>query len=163
MRRARFYILILGLTLLPQLLAASDLVRWLADAGQLALALSVPGLLIILNLPMIGEVLRRKQKARLPRALVALFAQPWTAWWLGSFFYALLRAGWTVAHLGPAPMPVWLALLPYALALYGTSFGAHALRRERVTVPVAGLPPRRGGGRPVALSPPPSGPHVSKP
>ena len=44
MRRARFYILVLGLTLLPQLLAASDLVRWLAAHGQLALGLSVPGL-----------------------------------------------------------------------------------------------------------------------
>ena len=112
MRRARFYILILGLTLLPQLLAASDLVRWLAQNGQLALGLSVPGLLVVLKLPMIAEILRRKQKARLPKALVTLFHAPWTAWWLGSLFYALLRAGWTVAHLRPFPMPVWLALLP---------------------------------------------------
>src|SRR3954469_3029766 len=139
MRRARFYILLLGLTLLPQLLAASDLVQWLAGEGQLALGLSVPGVLLMLNLPMIGEILRRKQKAKLPRALAALFAQPWTAWWLGSLFYAIERAVWTVAPLGPAPMPVWVALLPYALALYGTSFGAYALRRERVTVPVEGL------------------------
>src|SRR5438552_12285056 len=114
MRRARVYILILALTLLPQLIAASDLVRWLADEGQLALGLSVPGLLLLLNLPMAAEVLRRKQKARLPRFLAALLQTPWTAWWLGSLFYALLRAGWTVAHLGPAPMPVPLAVAPYA-------------------------------------------------
>src|SRR5205085_5506498 len=44
MRRARVYILILALTLLPQLIAASDLVRWRAEEGQLALGLSVPGL-----------------------------------------------------------------------------------------------------------------------
>ena len=108
MRRARFYILILGLTLLPQVVAASDLVRWLAAQGQLALGLSVPGLLLALNLPMLAEVLRRKKSARLPRFLAATVQTPWTAFWLGSLFYAILRAGWTVAHLGPAPMPVWL-------------------------------------------------------
>jgi len=101
MRRWRFYILILGLTLLPQLLAASDLVGWLADQGQLALGLSLPGFLILLNLPLLAEMLRRKQKARLPRILVSLFQTPWTVWWLGSLFYVLLRAAWTVAHLGP--------------------------------------------------------------
>ena len=74
MRRARFYILVLGLTLLPQLVAASDLVRWLAAQGQLALGLSVPGNLLALNLPMLAEILRRKKKARLPRFLDALHA-----------------------------------------------------------------------------------------
>jgi predicted MPP superfamily phosphohydrolase len=162
MRRARFYILILGLTLLPQLLAASDLVRWLAGEGQLALGLSLPGFLILLNLPLLAEVLRRKKKARLPRVLVSLFQTPWTVWWLGSLFYVLLRAGWTVAHLGPAPMPVWLALAPYALALYGSSFGAHVLRRERVTVPVAGLPLGWRGARIVQLSDLHAGRHITK-
>jgi predicted MPP superfamily phosphohydrolase len=162
MRRARFYILILGLTLLPQLLAASDLMRWLAGQGQLALGLSVPGLLLVINLPMIAEVLRRKHRARLPRFMTAIFQTPWTVWWLGSLFYALLRAGWTLLHLGPAPMPVWLALSPYALALYGTSFGAHVLRRERVTVPVAGLPPGWRGARIVQLSDLHAGRHVSR-
>src|SRR5438045_3842676 len=87
---------------------------------------------------------------------------PWTAWWLGSFFYVALRAVWTVAHLGPAPMPVWLALVPYAVALYGTSFGARVLRRERVTVPVAGLPSGWRGARIVQLSDLHSGRHVTK-
>ena len=41
MRRARFYILVLGLTLLPQLLAANDLVRWLASQDKLALGSSL--------------------------------------------------------------------------------------------------------------------------
>jgi predicted MPP superfamily phosphohydrolase len=162
MRRARFYIFILGLTLLPQLLAGSDLVRWLAEQGQLALGLSVPGLLLLLNLPMVGEVMRRKQKARLPRLLAAMLQTPWTAWWLGSFFYAILRAGWTVAHLGPAPMPVLLAIAPFALALYGCLFGARALRRERVTIPVAGLPPGWCGARIVQLSDLHAGRHVTK-
>src|SRR3954470_11224743 len=138
MRRARFYILVLGLTLLPQLLAASDLVRWLAAHGQLALGLSVPGVLLALNLPMLAEILRRKKKARLPRFLAASLQTPWTAWWLGSLFYAMLRAVWTVVHLGPALMPVWLALAPFALSLYGALFGTRVLRRERVTIPVAG-------------------------
>ena len=162
MRRAKFYILILGLTLLPQVLAAADLVRWLAERDQLALGLSVPGILMVLNLPMIAEVVRRKQKARLPRALVTLFQTPWTVWWLGSLFYALFLFGWTLAHLGPSPMPVWLALAPYALALYGTSFGAHVLRRERVTVPVAGLPAGWRGARIVQLSDLHSGRHVTR-
>ncbi|MCA1827739.1 MAG: metallophosphoesterase [Myxococcales bacterium] len=161
MRRWRFYIVILGFTLLPQLLAAGDLVRWLADEGQLALGLSVPGVLLLLNLPMIGEVLRRKQKARLPRVLAAAFQTPWTVWWLGSLFYALLLLVWTIVHLGPAPMPVPVALAPYALALYGCSFGAHVLRRERVTVPVEGLPPGWRGARIVQLSDLHSGRHVT--
>ena len=84
MRRARFYILILGLTLLPQVVAASDLVRWLAAQGQLALGLSVPGLLLALNLPMLAEVLRRKKSARLPRFLAATVQTPWTVFWLGN-------------------------------------------------------------------------------
>src|SRR6185295_12189805 len=117
MRRARFYILVLGLTLLPQLLAASDLVRWLAAHGQLALGLSVPGVLLALNLPMLAEILRRKKKARLPRFIAASLQTPWTAWWLGSLFYAMLRAVWTVVHLGPAPMPIWLARRPHRPAL----------------------------------------------
>jgi len=162
MRRARFYILVLGLTLLPQVVAASDLVRWLAAHGQLELGLSVPGVLLLLNLPMMAEILRRKRKARLPPFLAALLQAPWTAWWLGSLFYALLRAGWTVAHLGPSPMPVWLALIPYLLALYGTSFGARALRREKVTVPVAGLPPGWRGARIVQLSDLHSGRHITR-
>lgn len=162
MRRLRFYILVLGLTLLPQLLAASDLVRWLASEGQLALGISVPGVLVALNLPMLAEVLRRKLKVRLPRFIAALAQTLWTAWWLGSLFYALLAAGWTVAHLGPAPMPAWLCLAPFALALYGTLFGARVLRRERVTVPVAGLPSGWRGARIVQLSDLHAGRHVTR-
>src|SRR5262249_62359299 len=126
MRRARFYILVLGLTLLPQIVAASDLVRWLTEQGQLALGLGVPGLLLAPTLPMLAETLRRKKKARLPRIFAAVLQTPWTAWWLGSLFYAMLRAVWTVAHLGPSPMPVPLAIAPFALALYGALFGARA-------------------------------------
>ena len=162
MRRARFYILVLGLTLLPQVVAASDLVRWLADQGQLALGLSVPGVLLALNLPMLAEILRRKKKARLPRFLAAALQTPWTMFWLGSLFYALLRAGWTVAHLGPAPMPVPLALAPFALAAYGALFGARALRREKVTIPVAGLPEGWKGIRIVQLSDLHAGRHVTR-
>src|SRR3954470_20876265 len=162
MRRARFYLLVLGLTLLPQVVAASDLVRWLAEHGELELGLSVPGVLLLLNLPMLAEILRRKKTARLPRFLAALLQAPWTAWWLGSLFYAILRGGWTVAHLGSAPIPVWLALVPYVLALYGCSFGARMLRREKVTVPVAGLPAGWRGARIVQLSDLHAGRHVTR-
>jgi predicted MPP superfamily phosphohydrolase len=161
MRRVRFYILVLGLTLLPQVVATSDLVRWLAAQGQVALGISVPGVLLALNLPMLAEILRRKKKARLPRFLAAAVQMPWTTFWLGSLFYAILRAGWTVAHLGPAPMPVLLALAPFALALYGTLFGARLLRRERVTIPVAGLPRGWHGVRIVQLSDLHAGRHVT--
>ncbi|HTO99028.1 MAG TPA: metallophosphoesterase [Myxococcales bacterium] len=162
MRRARFYILVLGLTLLPQVVAASDLVRWLADQDQIALGLTVPGVLLALNLPMLAEILRRKKKARLPRFLAAALQTPWTMFWLGSFFYALLRAGWTVAHLGPSPMPVPVALAPFGLAAYGALFGARALRREKVTVPVAGLPEGWNGIRIVQLSDLHAGRHVTR-
>src|SRR5262249_10267897 len=53
---------------------------------------------------------------------------------------------------GPAEMPALLALAPFGLALYGTLFGARLLRRERVTVPVAGLPEGWRGARIVQLS-----------
>jgi hypothetical protein len=162
MRRARFYILVLGLTLVPQVVAASDLVRWLAEQDQVALGVGVPGLLLALNLPMLAEILRRKKKARLPRFLAAAVQTPWTMFWLGSLFYAMLRAVWTVAHLGPAPMPVPLALAPYALAAYGALFGARALRREKVTIPVSGLPEGWHGVRIVQLSDLHAGRHVTK-
>lgn len=161
MRRARFYILVLALTLLPQLLAAGHLVRWLATHHQLALGFSVPGLLLVLNLPMLLEIFRRKKKARVPRWIAAAVQTPWTAWWLGSIFYAILLGGWTIAHLGSAPIPVWVALLPFGLALYGSVFGARALRREKVTVPVAGLPPGWHGARIVQLSDLHAGRHVT--
>src|SRR2546428_575003 len=162
MRRARFYILVLGLTLLPQVVAASDLVRWLASQGQVVLGLSVPGLLLALNLPMMAEILRRKKQARLPRFVAATLQAPWTAWWLGRLFCAVLRAGWTVAHLGHAPMPIPLAAAPFALSLYGTLFGARVLRREKVTIPVAGLPEGWRGARIVQLSDLHAGRHVTK-
>jgi predicted MPP superfamily phosphohydrolase len=162
MRRARFYILVLALTLLPQLLAAGHLVTWLAGQGQLALGLSVPGMLLFLNLPMLAEILRRKKSARLPRWMAASVQTPWTVWWLGSIFYALLLGGWTLAHLGPAPMPAWVALIPFAFAVYGSLFGARVLRRERVTVPVVGLPAGWRGARIVQLSDLHAGRHVTR-
>lgn len=162
MRRARFYILVLALTLVPQLLAAGHLVSWLASHHQLALGFSLPGLLLVLNLPMLAEIFRRKKKARLPRWVAAAVQTPWTAWWLGSIFYALLLGGWTIAHLGSAPMPAWVALLPFGLALYGSLFGARVLRREKVTVPVAGLPPGWRGARIVQLSDLHAGRHVTR-
>src|SRR5229473_4150245 len=139
MRRARFYLTLLALTLLPQMLAATDLVGWLQAHDVTWLSLSVPGVLFLLNAPMAFEVLRRKRKARLPRALAAAVQTPRTAWWLGSVFYALLLLFWgtgaLVARLlGADPqMPVWLALSPFALSLYGTLFGAHALRDRKST------------------------------
>ena len=167
MRRARFYLTLLALTLLPQVVAATDLVRWLQSRGETWLTLSVPGVLALLNVPMAFEVLRRKRKARLPRPIAAALQTPWTAWWLGSVFYALLLLFWGVGALVlrafdvAADMPAWVALSPFALSLYGTLFGAHALRRERVEVPVAGLPAGWHGARIVQLSDLHSGRHVT--
>ena len=167
MRRARFYLTLLALTLMPQVLAATDLVRWLQAHDVTWLSFSVPGLLLLLNAPMTFEVLRRKHRARLPRALAAAVRTPWTAWWLGSLFYALLLLFWG-AGAGilrlfglSLEMPLWLAVSPFVLSLYGTLFGANVLRRERVEVPVAGLPPGWHGARIVQLSDLHAGRHVS--
>src|SRR5207302_3941344 len=103
MRRARFYFTLLTLTLFPQVLAATDLVRWLQERGVTWLSVSVPGLLLLLNAPMTFEVLRRQHRSKLPRAVAAAVQTPWTAWWLGSVFYAILMLFWGVcagiAHL----------------------------------------------------------------
>jgi uncharacterized protein len=163
MRRARFYLTFLALTLIPQVLAAADLCRYLSDHGVEWLSFSVPGVLVLLNVPMAFEVARRKRRVRLPRLLAALVQTVWTAFWLGSVFYALLLIFWGIASLvaNPAPMPVWVALSPFALAAYGTLFGARVLRRERVEVPVAGLPRGWWGARIVQLSDLHSGRHVT--
>jgi predicted MPP superfamily phosphohydrolase len=163
MRRARFYLTLLALTLLPQGIAAADLCRYLSDHGVRWLSFSVPGVLLLLNVPMAFEVARRKRRVRLPRLLAALLQTAWTAFWLGSVFYAILLFFWGIGSLfaKPGPMPIWLALSPFALAAYGTLFGARVLRRERVEVPVAGLPRGWWGARIVQLSDLHSGRHVT--
>jgi predicted MPP superfamily phosphohydrolase len=163
MRRARFYLTLLALTLFPQVIAATDLCRYLNDNGIQWLSFSVPGILVLLNVPMAFEVARRKRRVRLPRIVAALVQTTWTAFWLGSIFYAILLFFWGIASLfaKPGPMPVWLALSPFALAAYGTLFGARVLRRERVEVPVAGLPRGWWGARIVQLSDLHSGRHVT--
>jgi hypothetical protein len=148
MRRARFYLTFLAITLLPQILAATDLLRWLSARGGTWLSFSVPGLLLLLNVPMAFEVLRRKRKVRLPRAVAGALQTAWTAFWLGSIFYAILLVFWRIATLvHPLAMPAWLAASPFALSLYGSLYGARVLRRERVEIPVAGLPPGWHGAR----------------
>ena len=76
MRRARFYLTLLALTLLPQVLAAADLCRYLSDRGVRWLSFSVPGVLFLLNVPMAFEVARRKRRVRLPRIIAALILAP---------------------------------------------------------------------------------------
>lgn len=172
MRRVKAYLLLLCLTLLPQLLAARDLVAFLhhrEDPRLQALGWTVPGLLLALNAPMVAEIVRRKRKALLPPALAAVLQAAWTAFWLGSVLYAvalgLFNLGASVPwllHGGErATMPRWLALAPFALSVYGSVFGARVLRRERVTVPVAGLPAPFRGMRIVQLSDLHSGRHVT--
>ena len=163
MRRARFYLSLLALTLLPQVVAAADLCRYLSDRGVRWLSFSVPGVLFLLNVPMAFEVLRRKRRVRLPRIVAALVQTTWTAFWLGSIFYVLLLLFWSLGALltHAESMPVWLALSPFALAAYGTLVGARVLRKERVEVPVAGLPRGWWGARIVQLSDLHSGRHVT--
>ena len=163
MRRARFYLTLLALTLLPQVVAAADLCRYLSDHDVRWLSFSVPGVLFLLNVPMAFEVARRKRRVKLPRIVAALVQTTWTAFWLGSIFYVILLLFWALGRLfaDPGPMPVWLALAPFALAAYGTLFGARVLRRERVEVPVAGLPRGWWGARIVQLSDLHSGRHVT--
>jgi len=163
MRRARFYLTLLALTLLPQVVAAADLCRYLSEHGVEWLSFSVPGVLFLLNVPMAFEVLRRKRRVKLPRIIAALVQTTWTAFWLGSIFYVILLLFWGLGRLfaDPGAMPVWLALAPFALAAYGTLFGARVLRRERVEVPVAGLPRGWWGARIVQLSDLHSGRHVT--
>jgi predicted MPP superfamily phosphohydrolase len=163
MRRARFYLTLLALTLLPQVLAAADLCRYLSDRGVRWLSFSVPGVLFLLNVPMAFEVLWRKRRVRLPRVVAAFVQTTWTAFWLGSVFYAILLFFWALGGLvlQPGPMPIWLALAPFALAAYGALFGARVLRKERVEIPVAGLPRGWWGARIVQLSDLHAGRHVT--
>ena len=133
MRRARFYLTLLALTLLPQIVAAADLCRYLSDHDVRWLSFSVPGVLFLLNVPMAFEVLRRKRRVRLPRIVAALVQTTWTAFWLGSVFYVILLLFWALGGLigKPGPMPIWLALAPFALAAYGTLFGARVANASR--------------------------------
>jgi len=95
------------------------------------------------------EVLRRKRKARLP-ARSLRHADAWTAWWLGSIFYALLllfgrgRAGRTAVRRPSADAALGRPS-PFALCCTERSSARTRFRRERVEVPVAGL--LRGGTR----------------
>src|SRR5437667_9714034 len=93
---------------------------------------------------MLAEVLRRKKTARLPRFLAATVQTPWTAFWLGSLFYAILRAGWTVVHLGPAPMPVWLPPPPPPPPAPRAPPPRPALWPGRGAAPLPAPPPPRG-------------------
>jgi predicted MPP superfamily phosphohydrolase len=167
MRRFRFFIFLLCLTLLPQVLAASHLSAWLAsrtDPRLASLAPVVPLVLALVNLPLAIELLRRTRRLAVPRVLAAFLQVPWTVFWLGSVLYACTLAGWGLFTLGSgAPMPAWLALAPFGLSLYGALFGSRRLRRERVTVPVAGLPPGWQGARIVQLSDLHAGRHMTAP
>jgi predicted MPP superfamily phosphohydrolase len=167
MRRFRFFIFLLCLTLLPQVLAASHLSAWLGsrtDPRLASLAPAVPFLLALANLPLAIELLRRTRRLAVPRVLAAFLQVPWTVFWLGSVLYAVTLAGWGLFTLGSGgPMPTWLALAPFGLSLYGALFGSRRLRRERVTVPVAGLSPGWRGARIVQLSDLHAGRHMTAP
>jgi predicted MPP superfamily phosphohydrolase len=160
MRRFRFFVFLLVLTLLPQALAVSHLAAWLteqADGRLNALAALIPVLVLIINAPLVIEVFRRDRVRALPRLLGDVIQIPWTAMWLGSTLYALLLLVWWPF----GEMPQWVALSPFALAIYGAVFGSRVLRRERVTIPVAGLPPGWQGARIVQLSDLHAGRHMT--
>ena len=161
MRRFRFFVFLLLLTLLPQLLAASRLIGWLSERHR-GLARAVPFALLLINAPLFIELIRRRSHLRVPRFLAALLQIPWTAFWLGSVLYAVSLLLWEpVAFFLGARMPSWLAVAPFALALYGAVFASRMLRRERVTIPVAGLPPGWQGARIVQLSDLHAGRHMT--
>lgn len=160
MRRFRFFVFLLVLTLLPQALAASHMARWLArqaDERLNVLAVLMPALVLLVNAPLAIEVFRRNRVRALPRLLGDAMQIPWTAMWLGSTLYAALLLVW----LPFGEMPQWVAISPFALALYGAVFGSRVLRRERVTIPVAGLPPGWQGARIVQLSDLHAGRHMT--
>ena len=163
MRRFRFFVFLLALTLLPQAIAVSHLMSWLGGFGDVratALAALVPLLAVAINIPLVVELLRRQRQAAVPRLLAAVLETPWTAFWMGSVLYAILLAVWGLATFvvglfaldARTAMPAWVAASPFGLALYGTIFASRVLRRERVTIPVAGLPPGWQGARIVQLS-----------
>ena len=172
MRRFRIFVLLLVLTALPQALAGSHLAAWLSarqDPWLRALGPLVPALFVLINAPLAIELLRRRRMRAVPRFLGDALQIPWTAAWLGSLLYLLLLGFWTAAALGirlfapgaPTSPPTWVALLPFGLALYGAVFGSRLLRRERVTIPVAGLPAGWEGARIVQLSDLHAGRHMT--
>ncbi|MBS2025437.1 MAG: metallophosphoesterase [Deltaproteobacteria bacterium] len=169
MRRVRFYVLLLAGMVVPQVLAATHFLGWMATHGQRALGWSVPGLLLSLNVPLFIEAVRRKRRSLLPQGVTGLVLQVWTAWWLGSFLYALVLAVFApIAGLvglvrgAPLELPLALAVLPFVLATYGALLGSSLLRREVVQVPVRGLARTLRGLRIVQLSDLHSGRHISR-
>ncbi len=173
MRRFRFFIFLLGLTLLPQLVAASHLAGWLqAQPGAIwrGLGVWVAPLVLLANVPLGVELARRQKKSAFPRVLAAALQVPWTAFWLGSVLYVVVLALFGVVSLAVhliAPqsridLPAWVAVAPFALALYGAAFASRVLRREKVTIPVAGLPRGWDGARIVQLSDLHAGRHMTR-
>ena len=173
MRRFRIFVALLILTLLPQALAGSHLASWLAnrpEAGLRSLAGLVPLLLLLVNAPLAIELVRRTRTRSLPRLLGDVLQVLWTAIWLGSVLYAVLLGVWGLGSLGVrllvpgahAAMPVWVAVSPFALSLYGAVFGSRLLRRERVTIPVEGLPAGWEGAKIVQLSDLHAGRHMTE-
>jgi len=171
MRRARLFLVLVAVTLLPQILAAARLAEWLAQRhGPLGAArFSLPFWLAVLNLPLFAEVARRRHVTFLPRALASGLYQLFTAWWLGSLLYALMLAvalplmALARALGGPAQaLPVWVQLAPFALAAYGALLGSSLLRHDKVQLPVANLRAELRGLRIVQLSDLHSGRHVSE-
>jgi len=172
MRRFRIFVALLVLTLLPQALAGAHLASWLGkrpETALRALAPLVPLLLLLVNAPLAIELVRRTRSRSFPRILGDALQIPWTAIWLGSVLYAVLLGLWGLGSLGVrllvpgahTAMPAWVALSPFALSFYGAVFGSRLLRRERVTIPVAGLPAGWEGAKIVQLSDLHAGRHMT--
>jgi predicted MPP superfamily phosphohydrolase len=169
MRRARLFLVLIGVTLLPQLLAAARLMGWLGAHHFGVAKFSLPVALAFLNLPLLAEISRRRKATFLPRAIASTVYQLFTAWWLGSILYALLLAiAFPVIALrtalgaAPSDLPIWLQLAPFALAAYGALVGSSVLRHDRVKIPIALLPDELKSLRIVQLSDLHSGRHVSE-
>src|SRR5476649_2922064 len=80
MRRFRFFVFLLALTLVPQLVAASHLANFLSaqpEAAWRALSAWIAPLVLLANIPLVVELVRRQRQRTFPRWLAGALQVPW--------------------------------------------------------------------------------------
>ncbi len=148
-RRLRLVGLLTTIALPPQAFALHDLTRAFFSVGLDQAAYLLPFLFVAANLPLVFVVAKRRM-LRGPWGELALL--PFSVAGIGSLLYLPLGLLFRLAQVAGLPLPWWLALVPFALILYGALIGQRWMQPSRVEVPIEGLPSVFSGFRLVQLS-----------